>query len=30
MEVFDITDQVRQSIQQTLLKNLRLRRTIFG
>lgn len=29
-EIFDITDQVRQSIQQTLLKNLRLRRTIFG
>lgn len=29
MVVFEITDQVRQSIQQTLLKNLRLRRSIF-
>lgn len=29
MTLFDITDQVRQSIQQTLLKNLRARRTIF-
>lgn len=29
MVVFEITDRVRQSIQQTLLKNLRLRRSIF-
>jgi 1-acyl-sn-glycerol-3-phosphate acyltransferase len=29
MAVFEVTDQVRQSIQQTLLKNLRMRRSIF-
>lgn len=30
MIVFEVTDRVRQSIQQTLLKNLKLRRTIFN
>ena len=30
MVVFEITDHVRQSIQQTLLKNLRMRRSIFA
>ncbi|HVL81690.1 MAG TPA: lysophospholipid acyltransferase family protein [Actinomycetota bacterium] len=30
MAVFEVTDQVRQSIQRTLLKNLRLRRSILG
>lgn len=29
MEVFEVTDQVRQSIQRTLVKNLRRRRSMF-